>query len=50
MDDSDEDQTLPHHKAPKEFVSLDQLVGKLLATCTGYIYVQIKGFTLTYDL
>ncbi|KAH1086437.1 1,2-dihydroxy-3-keto-5-methylthiopentene dioxygenase 2 [Glycine soja] len=26
LDDSDEDQTLPHHKAPKEFVSLDQLV------------------------
>ncbi|KAH9764820.1 Acireductone dioxygenase (Fe(2+)-requiring) [Citrus sinensis] len=25
MDDSDEDQRLPHHKDPKEFVSLDQL-------------------------
>lgn len=25
MDDSDEDQRLPHHKEPKEFVSLDQL-------------------------
>lgn len=28
MDDSDEDQRLPHHKDPKEFVSLDQLSGK----------------------
>lgn len=27
MDDSDEDQRLPHHKDPKEFVSLDQLSG-----------------------
>lgn len=27
MDDSDEDQRLPHHKDPKEFVSLDQLAG-----------------------
>ncbi|KAJ4722536.1 1,2-dihydroxy-3-keto-5-methylthiopentene dioxygenase [Melia azedarach] len=25
MDDSDEDQRLPHHKDPEEFVSLDQL-------------------------
>ncbi|KAM0988642.1 hypothetical protein FF1_012662 [Malus domestica] len=25
MDDGDEDQRLPHHKEPKEFVSLDQL-------------------------
>lgn len=25
MDDSDEDQRLPHHLDPKEFVSLDQL-------------------------
>lgn len=25
MDDSDEDQRLPHHREPKEFVSLDQL-------------------------
>ncbi|MCH97489.1 12-dihydroxy-3-keto-5-methylthiopentene dioxygenase, partial [Trifolium medium] len=25
MDDSNEDQRLPHHKEPKEFVSLDQL-------------------------
>lgn len=30
MDDSDEDQRLPHHKDPKEFVSLDQLSGKHL--------------------
>lgn len=50
MDDSDEDQRLPHHKEPKEFVSLDQLAGKLLVAFIGYIYVQIKGFTLTYDL
>ena len=28
MDDSDEDQRLPHHKEPKEFVSFDQLAGK----------------------
>ncbi|CAN4091261.1 unnamed protein product [Withania somnifera] len=25
MDDSDEDQRLPHHREPKEFVSLDKL-------------------------
>ncbi|THG15311.1 hypothetical protein TEA_008779 [Camellia sinensis var. sinensis] len=25
MDDSDEDQRLPHHREPKEFVSLEQL-------------------------
>ena len=30
MDDSDEDQRLPHHREPKEFVSLDQLAGKHL--------------------
>ncbi|KAJ6903526.1 1,2-dihydroxy-3-keto-5-methylthiopentene dioxygenase 2-like [Populus alba x Populus x berolinensis] len=28
MDDSDEDQRLPHHREPKEFVSLDQLAGR----------------------
>lgn len=28
MDDSDEDQRLPHHREPKEFVSLDQLAGE----------------------
>lgn len=28
MDDSDEDQRLPHHREPKEFVSLDQLTGE----------------------
>ncbi|KAK2980648.1 hypothetical protein RJ640_011456 [Escallonia rubra] len=27
MDDSDEDQRLPHHRDPKEFVSLDKLAG-----------------------
>ena len=27
MDDSDEDQRLPHHREPKAFVSLDQLAG-----------------------
>lgn len=30
MDDSDEDQRLPHHKEPKEFVSIDQLAGEHL--------------------
>lgn len=50
MDDSNEDQRLPHHKEPKEFVSLDQLAGKLLAACVGYNYVQIVGLTLTSDL
>ncbi|KAE8677658.1 1,2-dihydroxy-3-keto-5-methylthiopentene dioxygenase 2 [Hibiscus syriacus] len=25
MDDSDEDQRLPHHREPKEFISLDKL-------------------------
>jgi len=29
MDDSDEDQRLPHHKEPQEFVSLQQLEGML---------------------
>ncbi|KAH0690877.1 hypothetical protein KY289_018235 [Solanum tuberosum] len=27
MDDIDEDQRLPHHHEPKEFVSLDKLAG-----------------------
>lgn len=27
MDDSDEDQRLPHHREPKEFVSLEKLAG-----------------------
>jgi len=27
MDDSNEDQRLPHHREPKEFVSLKQLEG-----------------------
>lgn len=30
MDDSDADQRLPHHKEPKEYVSLDKLAGKHL--------------------
>jgi len=30
MDDSDEDQRLPHHREPKEFVSFDKLAGKFL--------------------
>lgn len=37
MDDSDEDQRLPHHREPKEFVSLDKLAGKDQAK--HYIYV-----------
>lgn len=45
MDDSNEDQRLPHHKEPKEFVSLDQLAGKCLVACVGYIYMQIVGFS-----
>lgn len=28
MDDIDEDQRLPHHHEPKEFVSLNKLAGK----------------------
>ncbi|KAG5620873.1 hypothetical protein H5410_006091 [Solanum commersonii] len=28
MDDIDENQRLPHHHEPKEFVSLDKLAGK----------------------
>lgn len=27
MDDSQDDQRLPHHKDPKEFISLDKLAG-----------------------
>ena len=27
MEESDEDQRLPHHRNPKEFVSLDYLAG-----------------------
>jgi hypothetical protein len=27
MDDSEEDQRLPHHRNPKQFVSLDKLSG-----------------------
>lgn len=27
MDDSNEDQRLPHHREPKQFVSLDKLAG-----------------------
>lgn len=27
MDDSDEDQRLPHHRNPKEFVSFEKLDG-----------------------
>ena len=35
MDDSDEDQRLPHHREPKEFVSLKQLEGEnLFAICS----------------
>lgn len=30
MDDSDEDQRLPHHRNPKEFVSLEKLDGMYL--------------------
>lgn len=58
MDDSKEDQRLPHHKEPKEFVSLDQLAGKvlvacvsyiytLLVACVSYIYMLIVGFVFT---
>ncbi|CAN1808125.1 Acireductone dioxygenase 3 [Linum perenne] len=33
MDDSDEDQRLPHHKNPPEYVSLDKLaVGAWMLT------------------
>ena len=27
MDDTDDDQRLPHHRNPKEFVSLEKLAG-----------------------
>lgn len=32
MDDSEEDQRLPHHREPKEFVSLEKLKGSFLCT------------------
>ncbi|KAG2722261.1 hypothetical protein I3760_02G120900 [Carya illinoinensis] len=35
MDNSDEDQRLPHHREPKEFVSLDQLTDR------GYSYMDV---------
>jgi len=47
MDDSNEDQRLPHHKEPKEFVSLDQLAGKLIVACVGYIHMLIVRFVFT---
>lgn len=34
MDDSNEDQRLPHHREPKEFVSLDKLAGKICVFVT----------------
>lgn len=47
MDDSDEDQRLPHHKDPKEFVSLDQLSGKHLCK---YLDLMIWWYGQTLSL
>ncbi|KAJ7954836.1 1,2-dihydroxy-3-keto-5-methylthiopentene dioxygenase [Quillaja saponaria] len=44
MDDSDADQRLPHHKEPKEFVSLDKLSDEELKKIReerGYSYMDI---------
>jgi len=41
MDDSDEDQRLPHHKEPKEFVSLQQLEGLLYEMVLSIIETQM---------
>lgn len=39
MDDSDEDQRLPHHRNPKEFVSFEKLDGihSLLLSLYGHM-------------
>ncbi|RDX60146.1 1,2-dihydroxy-3-keto-5-methylthiopentene dioxygenase 2, partial [Mucuna pruriens] len=46
MDDSDADQRLPHHKEPKQFVSLDKLAGKLLAA---YVELGVLSWKLDAD-
>lgn len=53
MDDSNEDQRLPHHKEPKEFVSIDQLAGKvfwrmcqIFLSADFTVYIQILGFNM----
>ncbi|XP_024005667.1 1,2-dihydroxy-3-keto-5-methylthiopentene dioxygenase 2 isoform X1 [Eutrema salsugineum] len=37
MDDSEEDQRLPHHKNPKEFISLDKLAGVFV-----YVFIVVS--------
>jgi 1,2-dihydroxy-3-keto-5-methylthiopentene dioxygenase len=39
MDDSEEDQRLPHHKDPKEFLSLDKLAG--LFVCFNSVFFSL---------
>jgi 1,2-dihydroxy-3-keto-5-methylthiopentene dioxygenase len=34
MDDSEEDQRLPHHRDPKEFIPLDKLSGMYIGSST----------------
>lgn len=47
MDDSDEDQRLPHHREPKEFVTLDKLAGIKLYT---FLYTSLHDVKLSIAL
>lgn len=40
LDDNEEDQKLPHHKDPKEFVSLDKLAGLCVLLLHAFFHVR----------
>ncbi|KAF5194821.1 hypothetical protein FRX31_015592 [Thalictrum thalictroides] len=48
MDDSDEDRRLPHHRDPKEFVSLDQLAGSSVMEVALVVQRPVYRKTSTY--
>jgi len=50
MDDSEEDQRLPHHKDPKEFVSLDKLAGPPLCVFQFNVVLSASLFCFTCNV
>ena len=44
MDDSNEDQRLPHHLEPKQYLSLQQLDGKPADNRIAYSCTKLSGF------
>lgn len=48
MDDSAEDQRMPHHRNPPEYVSLKKLAGTLTTDFTSLKYTPIHSVVMSF--